>query len=97
MAWVGGNSWAINLIDAGKILFGTPLIPPNIIEGIKISCDHRTVIRELDDTTPMRTASPVQAKAVRKNIRINAVQLTGVGALKNNGAVMAIMTAMTVA
>lgn len=54
------------------------------------------VARELDDTTPISTPSPVHAKAVSKKINIKAPHLSGKGALKNKDAVGIMTIAITI-
>jgi hypothetical protein len=63
------------------------------MEGTKISCDHRTVTRELEDTTPIKTAIPQLAIVIAVKARINPDTFTGAAAEKSRGAVMVMIKA----
>ncbi|GAH40088.1 unnamed protein product [marine sediment metagenome] len=54
------------------------------------------VSRELDDTTPISTPSPVNVKAVSKKTNIKAPHLSGKGTLKNKDAVGIITIDITI-
>ena len=82
------------LSASGNMLKGI-ISPPIIIDGKKISCDHSTTARVLDEITLISIPSPAQAKAVSKKNRIKPGQLIGGGAPKSKGAVAVIMAATT--
>src|SRR3990170_8009139 len=58
--------------------------PPSSMDGTKSSCDHKTVARDVGETTPINTATDAQISASTRKTRIKSGQLTGMGALNIN-------------
>ena len=70
--------------------------PESSMEGRKISCDHSSVARELDDTTPIRTPSPANATRDARVTTTNQPQSDGAGAPNSGVAETTMMTVTTI-
>ena len=56
-------------------------------------CDHKTVIRDEGEITPIKTLILADANVIARKTTMKFNQFTGTGALNNNGAVMVMIAA----